>query len=432
MKKLIAAVLSLIFVLSLCSCSVAKKESGEAGEPAPSSSPAAENTPALPEESSEPDAEPESAPAEEAEPHIIARIKISESQSFKDADGSELVNFTCSSAELAIPGREDAAALINADIPKDCAGIFWADDKPMTYDEVIEMARSDRANRLESVQDSEWEWSFVPYCAERKASVVRADGAAVSLLYSNYIYTGGVHGYSWSESAVYSTRTGKLLSRADICGGSDEAFLRFCADYITDLSHSDDYADYHEAFYEDYEQDIPDVISSCAWYLSNEGAVFAVNAYELGPYAMGGISFCVPYSALKGLILDEYIPAERDGKPGSVSLVKGAAGSFTASIDKGHGEGAVLKVSGSVYDLTIASVTNFYDDFSFSTDSDAIFVGQCHDGDSFFLRDYYPDVAPAFSVSYTDGAGEKHEYILTQSGEDGSILMIPRYSGAVG
>ncbi len=428
MKKLIAALLSLIFILSLCSCAIEKK-ADSADEPKPTDAPAAAETPSAepsgePEASSEPS--PEEPPQEETEPQVIALIKLSESQSFKDADGSELVNFSCTSAEFYIPGRKDAAALINADVPKDCFGIFWAEDKPMTYDEVVEMAREDRANRLESVQDSEWEWSFVPYCGERRAIVTRADGAVVSILYSNYIYTGGVHGFSWCESAVYSSRTGKPLSRADICGGSDEEFLRFCADYITDLSHSEAYADYQEAFFEGYEADIPDVIAASAWYLSDAGVVFPISPYELGPYAMGSIEFCVPYSALGGIIADEFIPPERDGMPGSLSLVKGAAGSFNASIDKGRGEVAVLKVSGSVYDLTIASVTNFYDDYYFTTDSDAIFAGVCRDGDSFFLRDYYPDVAPAFSVSYTDGTGRKHEYILTQSGEDGSILMLPR------
>lgn len=435
MKKLIAAFLSLILILSLCSCSVVKKQDETVSEPQsqPSGLPAAEeNSSSEPEASAEPDGEPEPSPEEQAEPQIVARIKESENKTFRDDDGSELVSFTCSSVEFTIPGREDAAALINADVPKDCQGIFWAEDEPMSYDQVVEMARGDRANRLESAGESEWEWSFIPYSGVRRANVTRADGAIVSILYSNYIFTGGVHGFSWSESSVYSSRTGKPLSRADICGGSDDKLLRFCADYITDLSHSEAYADYHEAFFEGYEGDIPDVIAASAWYFSDAGIVFPINAYELGPYAMGAVSFCVPYSALDGLILPEYIPAERSGESGSVSLAAGASGSFVASIDKGQGVGVVLKVSGSVYDLRIASVTDFYDDFSYSTNSDAIFVGQCRDGDTFFLRDYYPDVAPAFSVTYADGTGAKREFFLTQSGEDGSILMIQPHADAEG
>jgi len=159
--------------------------------------------------------------------------------------------------------------------------------------------------------------------------------------------------------------------------------------------------------------------------------------YELGPYAAGICEFVIPYTELAAYIDAKLMPIERSGE-GSFSILpqsaiaEGAAQIIDRVTVDAEGEQLCLVAEGTVYDIRLSKVIydeyypgNFYEDaqlWACSYMSDCILQ----------LDAVIPDGIPDLMLSYTDGAGERHSLLLSQSGEDGSYFLADDDIEAVG
>ena len=300
MRRTPALLLCLLLVLAGCAA--------PSTQPAPQPekpSPAAESeTLAEPEPPAELEvpAEPE-LPQEEAagqqepeEPFGMAQVSILDAGvTYTHEDGTELLSIQSQNITVTVPGKPEVEESINADL------------RNLLEDANAEgLALSDTAEEDYSLAlEDEREW--YPYEYSLKAEVTRLDGQVLSLRFDAYQYTGGVHGYGFSYGRSYDLASGSRLT-LDFMSVQGASFRDAALEQIQALCQTEDYADllYPKGNYEDA---LPDVVQDTRFYLDEEGVVFVADPYLIGPYSSGTIQFCLPYSALEGVLKENYLPA---------------------------------------------------------------------------------------------------------------------------
>lgn len=258
------------------------------------------------------------------------------------------------------------------------------------------------------------------------AELTRGDVGVISLSYDVFTYGGGAHGYVTRTSASYDAETGDKLSLESI---SEDAELlnQLVYGYILNISAGEKYKDPAGEsifFNPDLTESITDLIESDNWYFSDEGLVFFANPYELAPYAYGRVDFTIPYAAMDGLLKEDYLPAELEGENGMM-LAQSSDGVDTSAlsmlgtvtVDK-DGAGVILTAEETVYSVKLVFVNGDMSENvlwyrSYMTTDEAV-----------ELLSYIPDVQPNVLLRYTLADGTVIERGVSQSGEDGSIILI--------
>ena len=146
---------------------------------------------------------------------------------------------------------------------------------------------------------------------------------------------------------------------------------------------------------------------------------------ELGPYAAGIVEFDIPYSDLNGHIDDKWLPADvtSDGSLELKAQSDVADGSIEiidkVTVDE-NSEQLCLEAVGTVYDVRLSAVD--YSDRFYETAQlwACSYMSDC----VLQLETLIPDGMPKLRVSYMDASGQQKGLLLTQSGEDGSYILI--------
>lgn len=258
------------------------------------------------------------------------------------------------------------------------------------------------------------------------AELTRGDVGVISLSYDVFTYGGGAHGYVTRTSASYDAETGDKLSLESI---SEDAELlnQLVYGYILNISAGEKYKDPAGEsifFNPDLTEAITDLIESDNWYFSDEGLVFFANPYELAPYAYGRVDFTIPYAAMDGLLKEDYLPAELEGENGMM-LAQSSDGVDTSALSMlgtvtvdEDGAGVILTAEETVYSVKLVFVNGDMSENvlwyrSYMTTDEAV-----------ELLSYIPDVQPNVLLRYTLADGTVIERGVSQSGEDGSIILI--------
>ena len=74
--------------------------------------------------------------------------------------------------------------------------------------------------------------------SSRTVSVERMDDRVLTLLYNDYSFTGGAHGFYGDTGSSFDVETGKLLSLEDLSGDYD-ALAAFLTDYMVNTVEND-------------------------------------------------------------------------------------------------------------------------------------------------------------------------------------------------
>ena len=156
--------------------------------------------------------------------------------------------------------------------------------------------------------------------------------------------------------------------------------------------------------------------------------------YELGPYAAGITEFHIPYAKLEGKIDQRFLyPADRTGT-GLVSAVElsEVEGGALPIVDKitvsDDGQQIALVVEGNIYDVSISTVyyvDRFYEQAQLWNASS---LTDC----AIQLQTVVPEGLPDLLITYYDADGVRHGKLLSQSGLDGSYLLVDDDIQAVG
>jgi len=150
---------------------------------------------------------------------------------------------------------------------------------------------------------------YMYYTFSNSYEHTRFDHQVLSIMESYEEYTMGPHGSYVFNGITFDVKTGNTLTLSDLIQGDFDTFADFAKDYmVADLLQREEYG-FSPSELEDtisvyqLQEDLP-------WYLNGSGMVFIFNIYSIGPYAMGSMEVCIPYTQLTDYLKPEYLPGE--------------------------------------------------------------------------------------------------------------------------
>ena len=420
MKKIFALLLAGAMIMGLAGC---EQLSNVELPPLPTVTP--ETVEASP--SPSPTAEPTPEPVEESAGPVTVNVKRTMQQAYDPQNGTELIlTFSYDTPVVYIEGGDEAAAAINERVALMDEGYYtgndYGDGQGTGYNDMLTMAE----DNYRYVVETGAEGVPLEMASERSVSVPRIDSRVLTLLYNDYMYTGGAHGSYGYEGYCFDLSDGHLITLQEL--SSDyESLAAFLTDYMVQLVESDE----ELALRIDttwlpegsgYGDLLSPLLREGSWYFGSEGLVIFPDLYEISSYAAGIVEFVIPYDALAGHIDDKWIPAAAQGS-GSLELVKAEnmVDGSTPIIDKlvtgQDGAEFYLVARGSISSLTVTAgdyADKFYPSstlWSCSAMTDEALQAVCP----------LPEGMPEIQISYLNADGEHRLYLSI--GEDGGPAL---------
>lgn len=281
---------------------------------------------------------------------------------------------------------------------------------------------------------------LAPYSSYQTVRTMRADEQVLALRYNTNEYTGGAHGNYVDRAYLFDTQTGDVLRLEQLTEDPD-SLHNFLQDAMMSLYREDKDGYYAERMVEEYlatsgmtlEEAFGALIRDGSWYLDGEGLVLFSDPYELAPYAAGIIEFVIPYESLKSQINEKWLPKEQHTN-GSLrpeareNIPDGSIQELDRLTLDPDGQHVCLIAEGTVRNVRVSQVAyleHFYETAQLWTGS---YMKDC----LLQLDVMIPDGMPNLMISFDDEQGNRTAYLLSQSGEDGSLLLIPDDVQAVG
>lgn len=446
MKKIFALALALSMLLALAGCSALKGlelpplpdvEAIKAEEAAKAEEEAAEQA-----AGAEALMEAENLPgtAEQLANHVIVNIS-SHSETYMDPqNGTQpILEFSYELPAVYVEGRDAVSAAINEHIAAIAETYQTGNDYGYGTATGLNLLMEMATDNYSYIVNTGEENLLMLYASDKSVTIPRADEKALSLRYSTYEFTGGAHGNSVDRAYVFDTETGERLT-LDMLSADAAALKSFLQEYMLSLYEADEGEYYSLRVLESFVADgnvsaaFAALIREGNWYLGGEdGLVIFSDLYELGPYAAGICEFVVPYSALSGKLDEKYMPAAKSGQ-GSFRLIRqselsdGSAQIIDRVTVDAEGEQLCLVADGIAYDVRLSAVSymdKFYETAQLWACS---YMSDC----MLQLDVSIPEGLPNLMLSYADGSGARHALYLTQSGEDGSLILAGDEIEAVG
>ena len=429
MKKITALLLAVTLCFSLGACTALDKLKKVELPPLPT---------ALPDETPAPtDAPAAETPAPELSEtphvlsnHVVVGISKSVQEFFDQQNGTQkILTFSYETPAVYIEGREEASEAINEYIARlnetyvtgNDYGVGTADGLNM----LLEMAQDNYYITVENNLELPLE-----FASDMTVKTKRLDENTVNLVYTSYLFTGGAHGNYGDRAYVFDSETGEILSLEKLTD-SPEKLTAYLTEYMLKLISEDKEQYYSQRMPEGYlvdmstEDAVKALIREGSWYFDTEGMCIFSDPYEIGPYASGIIEFRIPYSDLRGHIGSRWImPAESESgeltakapeeiEDGTVEIIDRVVTSET-------GTETALYADGAVYQVKLSEV-EYLDSFY---ETRQLWAGSYMKDCVLQIVTEIPDGMPKLMVSYLDAAGALHEMLLTQSGEDGHIILM--------
>lgn len=440
MKKILTLLLVLSMTLALGACAQVEKLKNVELPPLPQVTPVPEETEPEPAPQETPAPTPEPEPSEEPAPTVDNSeamrqcVMVNFAKTVRDeydpAEGEQkILSFSCVTPHVTIPGREDAADAINEYIARldesYYTGNDYGDGPSDGFNGMLEQALDNFSYVRETGAELPLEFS-----SSRDASVQRADGRVLSLFFNTSTYTGGAHGLYVGSAYVFDTETGELLT-LDKLTDNYEAFSALVVQKMLEQAKNDEEMKTAISSFlneSEWPRNFARLLREGSWYLDDKGLVLFSTLYELAPYAAGIQSFSVSYEELGDLLDAKWRIGEKKGEGGFtfLSMSQVEEGSFPildiVMIDD-TGEQLCLKSDTCVYDVTLSRVGYVEELERFYTE-ETLWHCSCMQDAGVQLTLTLPESVPNVALSYRSGDGGIHRCLLTQSGEDGSLVLM--------
>ena len=433
MKKFIAIVLSCCMVFAFAACSQLNKLENLELPPLPTQLPTA--TP-------QPTPEPTEMPIEiikaEATKQIIINTIRTSLEAFDPAEGKELIlSFSYDTPVVYIEGADEVAEKINQAIALMDETYYTGNDHGVGegiggYNMMLEQA----VDNYGFVVNTGAQGVSLEFIASRTADVKRADSALLSLVYSDYYYTGGAHGTYFSRGYCFDIDSGDQLSIEQLAENGEE-FKNYLVDTMVTMAENDDSisARIQDEIVptENRAEAFKGLLRDGSWYFTNEGICIFSDVYEFGPYAAGEVKFNIPYEKLSGKILDKYMPETRSGKAElGISYLDDTQNGSVEIIDRvvirEDGDEICLSIKGTAYDVNLISVD--YVDRFFETQQH--WYANIVEDSALQVLTVVPEGMPNLMLSFMDAEGVNHRALISQSGVDGKLQLVDDSIQAVG
>ena len=420
MKKIFVLLLAAAMILGLSGC---EELSNVELPPLPTVTPEAQEASHSP----SPTVEPTEEPAPESAGEVMVTVKNNTQQAYDPQNGTQLIlTFSYDTPVVYIEGGDETAAAINE-------RVALMDEAYYTGNEYDGMQGTGYNNMLTMAEDNyryvvETGAEGVPLemASQRSVSVPRIDSQVLTLLYNDYMYTGGAHGSYGYEGYCFDLSDGHLITLQEL--SSDyEALSAFLVDYMVQLTENDqelaqriDVNLLPEG--SGYGELLSPLLREGSWYFGSQGMVIFPDLYEISSYAAGIVEFTIPYEDLAGHIDDKWLPAAFEGS-GSIELIRAEdmVDGSTPIIDKlvadQEGSEFYLVARGSISNVAVTKgdyADKFYPAstlWSCSAMTDEALQAVCP----------LPEGMPQIQISYLDAGGEHQLYLSI--GEDGGPIL---------
>jgi len=221
-------------------------------------------------------------------------------QTHRAADGTVLFTYDCQSFDLTLEDPHIAESIV-IDL------LNLTDFENAAVQSILSEAKA------AYTKQTDW----VPYGFSTLYTPKRFDTNILSLYGTQRIQSGALHSSSAAISVTYDLISGRRLTLNDILKQS------YSADTLSQLiSESLQTLAQQGMLYSDYAYVITELFTtnkpSDSWFFSQKGLCFYFAPYEIAPYSAGTVIAEVPYSALTGLLRDEYFPAEQVASVGTL------------------------------------------------------------------------------------------------------------------
>ncbi len=251
------------------------------------------------------------APIEEPEEAVAVSLDETEEEELKNDAGVLLLTSRTNDILVSIPGNQEAEDAIN---------LFFTDRRKAyleTQEEYLNMAREEwetleTATKEPSAQSgpsaNTQESGRPGYEPGREYSVKRADEQVLCIVEDCFEYIGGAHGNSWRVAYNFDTQTGERMGLEDVASDLDEIMAQ-SVEYLGEMLPESEYA---EELFENYENDLADILTDSTWYTDEEGFHIICNEYIITPHAAGILDFVLPYEEVD-VVTERYLPSEATG-----------------------------------------------------------------------------------------------------------------------
>lgn len=413
MKKIISLLILSSLLLSGCSYRVFREAEPFPAEVDSTSAPAA--TPATP--------EPEPGLSEEEARNRVLVGYMDQQQSYPSEDGTgSLLEFACRTPHVSLPGLDEQESSINAVLlsltEEFINGSQVEGDIVVGVEELLQEA----AEHRREMGSENW----LPYARDREIYVARGDAAVLSFVYDGYTNRGGAHGITTRSGVNFDVEGGRELLFADLAA-DEEALRALCLQSMIEQARS---LKDSRGLFDDYESTLPLLIRDGNWYFSQSGLVIVANPYDIAPYVAGRIEFSISYKTLSGVIHERWQRPVKEivqgGIDGSMASEQ-ALGSSESLADlklTTQGDEVILWANNSVYDVRINRVMYQEESGEFAADTELFYASRMDDGEFLRLLLNLPEGLPNTSVSWRLPEGTLQRLLLSQSGEDGSLLLL--------
>lgn len=420
MKKIFSLLLAGVMIIGLAGC---EQLSNVELPPLPTVTPETEEQSPSP----SPTVEPTEEPVQETAGTVTVNVKHTLQQAYDPQNGTELIlSFSYDTPVVYIEGGEETAAAVNE-------RIALMDEAYYTGNEYDGMQGTGYNNMLTMAEDNyryvvETGAEGVPMelASDRSVSVPRIDSQVLTLLYNDYMYTGGAHGSYGYEGYCFDLSDGHLLTLEEL--SSDyEALSAFLVDYMVQMVESDeelaqriDISLLPEG--SGYAEILSPLLREGSWYFSSDGLVIFPDLYEISSYAAGIVEFVIPYDALTGYVDEKWIPVPVEGS-GSIELIKAEdmVDGSTPIVDKlvvgQEGAEFYLVAQDSVSSLTVTE-GDYADKFY---PSSTLWSCSALEDGALQMVCPLPEGMPEIQISYRNDQGQQQFY-LTVDGEGSPTL----------
>lgn len=436
MRKILALYMALMLCLALCACE------GVDLPPMPSIEPASGTVAEIPEVETDETQEPEEASQTETEEPSAQPVELgaqvmvnignrTETFNAPDNDQQRILTFGYDTVVVHIDGNADASEAINHSLALEDEIYYTGSGNGDGLNGLLEQATDNYSIAQQTGEEIPLELSSV-----RTASIPRVDSRVISVSYLTNVYTGGAHGFYYERSHVFDAQSGAELRLEDLSQDYD-AFSAFLLEKMQEQAQEENSTvDLVEP--EQLPEALSALLRSGSWCLDENGLVIYSDLYEISSYAAGIISFPFSYEELSPYLDAKWMPVEREGD-GEVAVA------YTADVDvqemnkpildrvavQPEGEDLILAVNGTIYDVEIATVHYFDDGIGFYETAEHWACSYLQDS-AIQLVTVIPEGMPNLMVRYSTSDGTTHKLLLSQSGEDGSLILTDSNIEAVG
>ena len=451
MKKTVSLLLALLMALSLVGCAESLQQieippfpevtptPGPIETNAQTPEPTQEVLPATQVGAEIPVASP--APTEEPGNAILVNIGRTSLQNYDPAEGQELIlDFSYDMPRVIYENDLIVAQEVNEVLATIEEAFYSGQNYGLKqeffgYNTMLESAE----DNFTYVREYQAEGMPLEFSDALSAQIQRLDENILSIRYSDANFTGGAHGNYSQFAYTFDMSTGQVLT-LDRLSSDYDALADFLVQSMLEQAERDEDGYYSEKLVDDFlpaggrEEAFRNLLRDDSWYFDLEGIVFVSNLYELGPYAAGIVEFHIPYEKLQGYLDDRFLyPPERSGKGKvTVDLLSELDGGELEIVDRvivhEDGEDLCFVVEGEIYDVSIATV--YYSDRFY--ENTQLWWANVLSDCALQLKVVVPEGLPDLRITYYTADGERHGMLLSQSGVDGSYILVGDDIEAVG